>query len=155
MSQPLLVLGRGGGNDLYQAATGFQDDGVAYQLRGRSDRVAPAGIDGECIFPSVFLAIEHTMAVDLVVVPYLDDVALDPITFSLTAKTERTLERFEIGLSVTIEDGLGVDRGKCYPRGTWFELEVYDDGLATGWVSIEEARIEFEVVRESLAAVNT
>lgn len=153
MSQPLYVFGQGGGNNLYGAGQGFTDDGVAYVVRARSDRVAPAGIDGECIFPAVHLAISHTMAVDLLVVPVLDDVELDSITLSLSAKTARTLERFEVGLSVPVLDGLGTERGRASPSGAWFQLLVYDDGLAAGDLIFEQTEIEFEAVESTVVAV--
>jgi hypothetical protein len=153
MSEPILVFGQGGGNSLFEAGLGYTDDGVAYEFRGRSDRVAPAGINGECIFPALYLAISHTMAVDLIVVPVVDEVELDPITLSLTAKTVRTLERFDIGLSVPILDGLDVERGRCAPRGCWFQLLVYDDGLAAGDLVFEQTEVEFEAVESSIVSV--
>jgi hypothetical protein len=153
MSEPILVFGQGGGNSLYEAGRGFTDDGVAYEFRGRSDRVAPAGIHGECIFPALYLAISHTMAVDLSLVPVVDDVELDPITLTLEAKTARTLERFDVGLSIKIEDALGVERGRCAPRGCWFQLLIYDDGLAAGDLIFEQTQVEFEAVEVSLTAV--
>jgi hypothetical protein len=153
MSEPIYVLGQGGDNNIYEAGQGFADDGVAYQVRARSDRVAPAGIDGECIFPAVYFAISHTMAVDLTIVPVVDDVELDPITLSLEAKSARTLERFEVGLSVPLLDGVGAERGRIAPSGCWFQLLVYDDGLAAGDLIFEQTQVEFEPVESTVVAV--
>lgn len=160
MPDSIFLLGQGGGNKIFQGGVGYQDDGVAYVSRGRSNRVAPAGVKGEAVFTGVFFSITHTMAVTLKIVPVVDDVALNtlfpdtyPVELVLLAKPERTMERFLLALSIPMRDSAGVDRGKAYPRGCWFQLLVYDGGLAAGDLVYEVDEVEYQIVRQTAQIV--
>ncbi len=70
----------------------------------------------------------------------------------LTSKGSRTREQIELGLSVPIFDNEAppVERGRCAPRGTWFQVRLSITAIATGDLIVEGVALEQEVVNEGI-----
>lgn len=131
----------------------FRDAGpYDYNLVAKTNRAAPAGAGGECIFPALFLTTVHTAAVALYITPLVDGVALETQRLALPAAAADTVTAHEIGLSVPVLVG-GNEVGRVYPRGTWFQvlIETRFDNVAeiAAKVAVDAIEFEYEVVRES------
>ena len=172
--QPTLLFGQGGGsagggNSLYRAsATASDDAGVAFNIRARSDRFYPAGPGGEAIFTVLWLTVTTAITpptppapppnhVHLIITPYLDGVALDAqtltITGPLTGAQTRLTTKYEFGLSVPYLNPLGTEVFRTAARGASFEIQVAtSSGVVAGELIAVQADLEYEVVRESVAA---
>lgn len=148
----------GAGDGLLLAGSTYLDDGEAYDALGKSNRVAPAGTGGECIFTSLYVTVT-TYASDtrLVVTPYVDGVALAAQIINVpgVASSQGEVNVFELGLSIPYVVAM-VERLRYYPRGTWLQVLVNTDSgnvaLAAQLVNSIEA--EYEVVRETKVAVS-
>lgn len=151
-SRLTVFYGQDGGNGLFKSDDGHQDDGQSYSLVAKSEPLAPAGSDGECTFPAAYLTVIHTMAITLRLTPYVDGVAKTAKDIVLTTKSDRTLEMFEVGFA-ELHSPSGTERGRFHLRGTWFSLKVESLGLATGDLLLEQAVLEYEVVRETKVAI--
>jgi len=164
--QPTLLFGQGGGNSLYRASAAASDDaGVPFEVRARSDRFYPAGPGGEAIFTVLWLTVTTAITpatptpshVHLVITPYLDGVALDAqtltITGPLTGAQTRLTTKYEFGLSVPYLNPLGTEVFRTAARGASFEIQVAtSSGVVAGELIAVQADLEYEVVRESVAA---
>ena len=164
---PVLFLGRDGTTaaEVFETNSGFEDGfnggaGDAISIKGRTVRIAPAGVSGECLFTTFWVMVEHTMAVTLRFTPILDDVVYDGTggnpdlrqTVALGSLAVRTVETFEFALSLPYDDG-GGEQIRTALRGTWFQLEVDSStALATGDLILHQTELEFEVVRETQQA---
>jgi hypothetical protein len=163
--EPALLFGQGGGNAIYRAdATASDDAGVAFDIRARSDRLYPAGLGGEALFTVLWLTVTTAITpavpantVDLIVTPYLDGVALEAQTFTITGPTAgaqtRLTRKYEFGLSVPYLDVYLTEQFRVGARGACFEVQVETDGgLMPGELIALGVDVEYEVVRESVAA---
>ena len=169
--QPTLLFGQGGGsagggNALYRASAAAADDaGVAFNIRARSDRFYPAGPGGEAIFTVLWLTVTTAITpatptpnhVHLIITPYLDGVALAAqtltITGPLTGAQTRLTTKYEFGLSVPYLNTLGTEVFRTAARGASFEIQVAtSSGVVAGELIAVQADVEYEVVRESVAA---
>ncbi len=153
MSTETLFFGEANGNRLLEADTGHQDVDLAIAVLAESDPISPAGPGGESVFYGLTCVILHTMAVTIVVTPIVDGVALETQNIVLTAKGTRTREQIELGLSIPImdEEEPPVERGRCAPRGTWFQVRLSITAIATGDLIVEGVALEQEVVSEGIA----
>lgn len=154
MAKPTLYVGLAADPQLCQAGQGFDDAGAPYNLVARTDRVALAGVGGECVFSALYLVVEHQgTAVELRVTPLVDGVPVSQTTILLPAAAQRTTDAYEIGLSVPVIDGLGNEVSRTAPRGTWLQVQVETiaDGAteALSWLRIDGPEIEYDVVQES------
>ena len=149
----ILFYGEANGNRLFQADSGYQDVDVAIAVLVESDPISPAKPGGESVFYGLTFVFLHTMAVTIVVTPIVDGVALETQNIVLTSKATRTREQVELGLSIPIMDAEGppVERGRCAPRGTWFQARLSITAIATGDLIIEGVALEQEVVSEGIA----
>lgn len=148
MATPKLFVGTRGTNGLLEADRGYKDRTVAYALSAKTNRYAPAGAGGECIFTSLYAVVTFSASVTVSFTPYIDGVALETQTISFVQNalvTRQTVSR-ELALSVPILVA-AVERGRVTPRGTWCQVEVSSDDSVQ--VIIEGIEIEYEVVRES------
>lgn len=152
MSIETLFFGEANGNRLFQADTGHQDVDQAIAVLAESDPISPARPGGESVFYGLTVVVLHTMAVTIVVTPIVDGVALETQNIVLTTKATRTREQVELGLSVPIMDAEDppVERGRCAPRGTWFQVRLSVTAIATGDLIIEGVALEQEVVSEGI-----
>ncbi len=135
---------------------------ILYPL-AKTVRLAPAGVGGEAIFTRLWLALTYDMdAVTLRFTPVLDGVEMDgtggapdlrqTLTLAGTPGT-RVTERWEFTLYIPYDDGVDADAVRLALRGCWFQLLIdTTTTLGTGDLIIEQPEIEFEVVRESVAA---
>lgn len=156
----LFYGGRDTEASVMETNVGFQDNGADYIPLAKSNAVAPAGASGECEFRNVYITITHSMAVDIRLTPIIDFVPLDGtggqpderLVFSLPALGARLTERFEMGLSIPFPL-VGPERFRNAPRGAWFQLQSEALApLAAGDLIFEQVELQFEVLRESLAA---
>ncbi len=145
-----LFYGEANGNRLLEADTGYQDVDTAIAVLAESDPIAPAGPGGESVFYGLTVVVLHTMAVTIVLTPIIDGVALETQNIVLTTKATRTREQIELGLSIPIMHA-AVERGRCAPRGTWFQVRLSVTAIATGDLIIEGVALEQEVVSEGIA----
>ena len=168
---PILFFGRKDtAAEVLATGQGFEDGfnggaGDAINILGRTVRIAPAGVMGECIFTRIWLMVEHTMAVTLQLTPILDGHVFDgtdPLapfdqdlrqTVVLATAPTRLTEKFEFVMQLAHDDGTDPDALRTALRGTWFQLEVATStNLATGDLILHQTELEYEVVRESQAA---
>ena len=168
---PVLFFGRKDtAAEVLATNEGFEDGfnggaGDAINLLGRTARIAPAGVMGECIFTRFWIMVEHTMAVTLQFTPILDGHILDGTdlvvpfdqdlrqTVVLATAPTRLTEKFEFVMQLSFDDGTDPDAVRTALRGTWFQLVVATSSdLAAGDLIIHQTELEYEVVRESQAA---
>lgn len=134
----------------------FMDAGVSYNLRAKTNRVAPADTGGECIFTAVYLTTTHVAASHLFMTPLVDGLPLETQRIDLTDPLgiETTLVH-ELGLSVPLVIAT-IERARFAPRGTWFQALVHTefDGVTrmASKLVIESIEVEREIVRESKQA---
>lgn len=160
MSQvPRLILGRGAAVPSIMRANGaaYTDDSVVFNGSGRSNKVAPAGAGGECIFTVLYLTTTHfDVNVSLFITPYVDGVALTRQRLNLVGVpgTDGETKVNEIGLSLPHLVS-AVERLRYAPRGTWFHVLVETDAaiVALGQCIVSEVEVEHEIVRESKEAI--
>lgn len=160
MSQrPYLILGRGGIGPILLLANGaaYTDDSTAYNASGKTNKVAPAGAGGECIFTVLYLTTTHfDVNVSLWITPYVDGVALTKQRLNLVGVpgSDGETKVNEIGLSVA-HSVSAVERLRYAPRGTWFQVLVETDAAIVGLGAciVSEVEVEYEVVRESKEAI--
>lgn len=160
MSQtPRLIVGRGGVGAILLRANGaaYTDDSVAYNASGKSNKVAPAGAGGECIFTVLYLTTTHfDVNVSLWITPLVDGVALTKQRLNLVGVpgTDGETQVHEIGLSIA-HLASAVERLRYAPRGTWFQVLVETDAAVVGLGAciVSEVEVEHEIVRESKEAI--
>lgn len=138
MPAPSLFFAPASGAQLLKAESTYLDDGVDYQLLATSDRVAPAGVNGEATFRYLYLPIIHERAVPIRVTPIVDGVALAAQDFTLANPTAnaRTTRLLKVQLLVKLPPsvtGFATLTG-FYPRGTWFQTKVESVFVATAAV---------------------
>lgn len=157
MPVPTLMFGRADAAALLNAREGWVDDDQPYNLTLRTNRIAPAGVGGECVFTRLVVVTRHREAATLTLTPLVDDTALAPITLALAAAATEQVQTHELGLSRPLVVA-GRERARFRPRGTWFQVEVTTsyaaDALPQGEQAIEGIELEYEVVREGQPAVN-
>lgn len=154
MAAPILYAGSRTAR-LLQLGVGYTDDGIAYTLLGQSERIAPAGSGGECIFTLCYLTTRHfDTSVSVQVTPIIDNVAQATQTIALTGAASANgvgnRQTHELALSVPYSPS-GTEQLRVAPRGTWFELVLATPNTTQAKVLIETAELEYEVVRESMA----
>lgn len=152
---PKLILGRGAATPSVLRANGssYQDDSVNQNASGKTNKVAPAGAGGECIFTTLFLTTTHyDVNVSLFITPFVDGVALARQRLNLVGvvASDGETKVNEIGLSLPYAPG-GVEKIRTMPRGTWFQVLIETDAaiVALGACIVSEVEVEYEVVRES------
>lgn len=150
---PHCVLGERGSGGVYLVDSGHRDGVTTYSFRVESLPIAPAGLQGEAIFQKLVLAVEHTMATDLVVTPIIDGTEEDPITVALSAEDSRARKVLDLALWKGVEDGSGTERFRMPLRGTWMVLRVEAD-VADGDLVLERVEIEAYPVGEARAEEN-
>lgn len=153
MSQPVLLLGRADDTVLLEANKGYTDDSVEYETSGITNRAAPAGIGGECIFTNLYFTTRHyATPVILRVGIILDGVELPATTIALADGADSgTVREHEVSLLLPYYVA-GVERSRYAPRGT--RIEVYTRMVGVlGPVDVGGVEVEYEVVRESRSAV--
>lgn len=155
MSRPVLLLAESDDITLLQAGVDYTDNDEPYVFLGHTNRVAPAGIGGECAFYNLYFTTRHYLTtVVLQVGVVLDGKVLTTTTITLDNGSDTgTVREHEVSLMQPYIVG-GVERLRFAPRGTWVEVVVQaaDTGV-TGAVDVGGVEIEYEVVRESRAAV--
>lgn len=152
MPIPHLFFGSQTSNVLLEFdADTFTDAGIAYGFRAVSNRVAPAGAGGECIFPALYVTVTHRVAGAVDVTPWVDGIALERQQISLAdpAGIVQTTV-YELGLSIPYRVAT-TERARFAPRGTWLQvlLESSDP------VTVESIEADVDVVRESKIAAGT
>lgn len=154
MAAPKLFFGTRNTNALLQVGRGYQDRVMNYDLDAKTNRYAPAGAGGECIFTSLYAVVTFTRNLVLSITPIVDGAELETQEIRLTQNlTEsRQTRAFELGLSVPVTVA-AVERARVSPRGTWFQVRVQTTFEATGdtpqSVIIDGLEVEYQVVRES------
>lgn len=145
----ILFYGEANGNRLFQSDSGHQDVDQAIVVLAESDPVAPAGVGGESIFTGLTCVFLHTMAVTVVVTPIVDGVELETQNIVLGSESARTRVQVELGLSIPITSD-ATERGRCAPRGTWFQARLSVAAIAAGDLIVEGVALEQEVVQEGI-----
>lgn len=153
MIQFAIFYGEGDGGRLYEAGSGFTDDGVAYQLYAKSDPIFPAGAGGEAIFPAVYLAMTWSAAITLKLTPVVDGIeqTASAVTLQLSARSRRT-EVVEVAFMEDLLDQFDQVVGKQFLRGQSFALLLQTTSVAAGDFIVDALDLEYEPVLERHAA---
>lgn len=149
-----LIFGRGGAvAALCKGNTGGQDDSTAYNGLGLSSRMAIAGVSGEVAFYIIYLTVTYEQnGTPIEVTALIDDVALPTQTFVLAGDGSRKTTVLEVALTTQFPPAVPnyATRGLFVPRGVWFQTRIATAFVgAAGYVRIDAAEIEHEVVRET------
>jgi hypothetical protein len=160
MLLPVLVVGRATAPRVLKHGVGYTDDGVAYDLLGRSAPFAPAGIAGECAWFTVYVTTTHyDQTVVLRVTSRVDGVEVDQTDLVLNAGAPASRgeqQVHEIDLSQAYIDA-GITRSRYAPRGVWLDVTVESVrrvGLGVGARQIVDGiEVEYEVVQEGKVAL--
>jgi hypothetical protein len=148
MATPKLFFGTRNANAMLEVGRGYLDRGEDYALSAKTNKYAPAGAGGECIFTSLWAVFTFTATMVVYVTPIVDEVALERQTVNLVqnALYTRHSEIVELGLSVPITVA-AVERGRVSPRGTWFQALVETEDVEVQLI-VDGLEVEYEVVRE-------
>ncbi len=154
MAAPKLFFGTRNANAMLEVDRSFLDRAAKYDLYAKTNRYAPAGAGGECIFTSLYAVFTFTASMVLYLTPILDGANLETITVTLTQNPTATKQSkaFELGLSVPLLVA-GVERGRVSPRGTWLQVLAETRHVINGTtgtqVVIDGIEVEYEIVREA------
>jgi hypothetical protein len=149
----MLLLARADVPALVQANKSVLDDGQRYRTVLNTNRVAPAGAGGECIFTNLYFSVRHYVAPVLLLVT----VALDgnylpsqQVVLENGADTG-TIRELEISLMQALLVG-GIERSRYAPRGGWIEVFLETaDTVDPALLDIGTVEVEYEIVRETRA----
>lgn len=145
----------GTGPNLNRGDSGTDDAGTDIAFLALTNEVAPAGIGGECIFEEVFVALTRFNANtwNLTITPIVDGVELESQTITLAGVANPVTEIINLGLSQPyLVDG--VEESRTFPRGAWIALKYTSTDAPDREVTFEEPEVAFEVLTESLEAVD-
>lgn len=145
--------------ELYEAdVEGSGDPGTTPATIARTNRLAPAGPRGECIFTRLALTFQYDGGAHVVYVtpiideeraqdaPAADGRYIQRKTLTLPAVTSRTVLTVEVPIMAVYRRG-GVDRLRNSPRGRWIQVEL-EMTLGTT-IIIDSCDVEYEIVRET------
>jgi hypothetical protein len=155
MPTPKLFYGTRGSTGFLEVGRGYKDRGVQYQMYAKTNRYAPAGPSGECIFPTLYAIVTFTESMFLYLTPFVDGVALglQYVQMIANASSSQQTRTFELGLGVPVVLN-GVERSQQAPRGTWIQVLVEthfnDINNIANQLVIEGLEVEYEVVRETI-----
>lgn len=150
---PRLFFGTRAGAALLEAGVGLDDNGEVFSVRARTNRVAPLGSTGECIFTRLFFTVVHHSPVSFQLTPIIDGraYATQEVTLDGTAPPDgpftedtRLVDEVEIGLSEPYLVG-GVERLRQSPRGTWIEVQLTADDET--YLRVDHMEVEYARVR--------
>lgn len=150
MSAPSLFFGAADGR-LLRLGEGDDDAGVPIEYRAETAPVAPAGPGGETLFRRLRLVCSWQVPTVLTVTPIPDGAATAPLEIVLTERSERTTERFRLGLSLP-RTRFGAVVGTTGMRGVWLAVRVETASPAD--VLIEALELEHRVLRDARVAEN-
>lgn len=160
MMEPLSVQSTawflaGVGGELHRGAQGSDDAGTDIAVYLQTNEIAPAGIGGECLFQSVKVALTRFNAVDwdLTVIPVVDGTALAGQTITLSGVASPVTELLDLTLSQAYLVG-GVEVSRYIPRGAWIAIRFTSTDAPDREVTLEGVEVEYEVLTESLEAVD-
>lgn len=152
MPKPVLYFGRRNQPAVVRAGDTELDHTEPFNVKAKTNRVAPAGAGGECVFTLVYLTVTFTASLTLYVTPFVDDTALEKTAVLLTENAAQSKQTrvYEIGLSIPLKAGDGTERGRYGPRGTWFQvmIETLFQGAGVPF-TIEQVEYEYEPVTET------
>jgi hypothetical protein len=154
MASPKLFFGTRRTNAMLQVGRGYLDRGLEYDFDAKTNRYAPGGSAGECIFISLYAVVTFTASMVFSLMPIVDGVELEAQTITLVqnATATRQTRVFELGLSVPVLIG-GVERARVSPRGTWFQIRAATGFVVSGdpanQLVVDGLTLEYLVVRES------
>lgn len=132
----------------------YLDRGEVYNLYAKTNRYAPAGAGGECIFTSLYAVFTFKKSMLVYVTPILDGAELETQTIQLLQNptASRQTRAFELGLSVPLAVA-GIERGRVAPRGTWMQTLVETrfnlSDQKPAQLIVDGIELEYEIVRES------
>ena len=160
MVEPLLVQPTawflaGIGGELHRGDQGSDDAGTDIAVYLQTNDLAPAGVGGECLFQSVKVAVTRFNAVDwdLTVIPVVDGIALAGQTITLEGVANPVTKLLDVPLSQPYLVG-GVEVSRYVPRGAWIAIRFTSDDAPDQEVTLEGVEVEYEVLTESLEAVD-
>jgi hypothetical protein len=153
MLVPVLVVGRADDAALLRPGTGYDDDGVAYDLLGRSAAFMPAGLGGEAAFFTIYVTTTHYEATTVLrVTPAIDGVTLastDIVLGTSDPAGEQNVHEIDLSQAYTVG---GVEKLRYAPRGQRLDVTIETLRGATLGVGarqiVDGIEVEFEVVQE-------
>lgn len=166
MNEPGLYFGYLDTEGVGAFGVGYTDAGESFEAHARSNRHPAAGASGEAMHSAVYLVLTHRIEaadgalfdeVSVVVQAVLDEVVVAErtIVLHLTPIADRTnppalvTRTYQVAFSVPhVRDG--VERGREFPRGTWFQLDVAWPGSD---VIVDGGDVEYEIVTATRRAV--
>jgi hypothetical protein len=163
MAAPKLFFGLRDEASLFEADVDDEDDdGVDFESGGKTNRLAPAGPRGECLFCFFGLTFSWTGGpYDVTVLPTVDEVVGDaaPAADGVTllgqvitlpdAGDERVTDTFEIPILEVYRRG-NIERLRNHPRGRWIQADIRWGSIRT--VIVDNLDVEYEIVRETQQA---
>jgi len=160
MGAPKLFFGLRDVASVFEADVDNEDDdGVTFESGGPTNRLAPAGPRGECLFTAFGITLAWTGGpwtvtilpiVDeriAVVAPTADGVTLLGQQITLAdAGDARVTDTFEVPILEVYRRG-GIERLRNNPRGRWIQADVRWQSIRT--VIVDNLDVEYEIVRET------
>ena len=143
-SAPTLLFGAFATATLAVPEAGAGDGGAGVTMRVRSNRLAPEGPGGECVFEAVILTVRHQAAQSVTLRAYVNDALVQTTVLPLAAQPAIRARTLEVRLSVPVLVG-GVDRARVRPRGQWIQVELESGGVEP--IALDGADVEFTPVR--------
>lgn len=153
MPVPRLFFGGTDGLVLNAQGASYMDNGVMYDVLAQTNKSAPAGPGGECIFTNLYLTTRRFVTpVRVLVTPIVDGVAMTVRQLDLTGApaVDGTVEVSEISLMEAFISG-GLERMRTALRGSAIEFAFATSAaaVALGGLEISVAEVEYEIVRET------
>lgn len=154
-----VFLGLKDSGKILEADVVGDDDGTAVQARGKTNRLAPAGPRGECLFTFFGLTFHwfggpHTITVT----PYIDEregeltptadgehLLAQTVTLADAGAVTRSVETFEVPILEVYRRG-GTERFRQHPRGRWVQCGLL--WTIAEQVILDSCDVEYEIVRE-------
>lgn len=141
---PHAFAAEANGGRILRLDAGHEDAGAPVAFRATSAAVAPAGVEGDCLFDRLRLVVTWSADATLTVTPLLDGRPVHEAMHMIV------LERAGAGVQSSQAYELVFRRssasGRVYGlRGTWFALRIEGTQDSEGEVFIEPSSLTYEV----------
>lgn len=148
---PRLCFGRADIARLLMAHEGYDDDGLFYDVFLRTDRYPPGGIDAECAFYALHLALSYEQALPIDVTAIIDDVRQPTKHYDLAnvgAVRKNTILEVPLVIQLPATVPNYAERGLFAPRGCWLQVELASSyPAAAAFVQLDAMLAEIDVLQ--------
>jgi hypothetical protein len=131
------------GNRIVRLDSGFTDAGSSLTFSLESAPLAPAGVEGDCLFDRLRLVLTWSAGATLTVTPLLDGVVISESAHQIVLPpfANRQSEAFELILR---RKGSSVHTYGL--RGTWFAVRLEGTVSSVGDMIVDPSTLEYEVL---------